>query len=437
MKKYILITDLDNSLDQIEFTAQMITCTQDYEERDNYFQPLIEYTPTKGDCLYLDSEVNIPRVKFKDLVNKGVKNVRHIDAATHIVISNNSGANNFNNIWYYSVTAEIVKEIIVDFGDNPCNYNLDEIKLLEGFLINYTETDILLDYNSIRKLRNAEFSILKKLYYKYKNQIELSSQRYYVLNNSKLSEHFQSKTLINENAILSIINGVDCVTIDHEMYIQLKSMFNSRDIENHILAMEIMSNCNYLSSLLYLEMLFKDFSYVMSESRTKNHVNFKSLTTYLEKSKNYFNTDLNDVVKSLIKRNVLTVDALNILMDEYSDEIQSEGDNDYFKVKTITVNKELLEQLNTNYTYTVEPDYEVKEVILPEVVEPEILEEQEETVSEIEDVIEEQEIEPEEIAIAFERIEREELKEELEQHDVQEQVITNTTNNESDDFEWF
>ena len=78
MKKYILITDLDdNYSDQIEFTAQMITCTQDYEEKDNYFQPLIEYTPTKGDCLYLDSEVNIPRVKFKDLVNKGVKNVRN------------------------------------------------------------------------------------------------------------------------------------------------------------------------------------------------------------------------------------------------------------------------------------------------------------------------------------------------------------------------
>lgn len=437
MKNYIVISDLDTNGVLIRFDAELKTCTEDYNERDNYFQPVSDYTPTKGDCLYLDSEVNIPRVKFKDLVSKGVKNVRNIDEATHIVISNTASSKNFDSVWYYVVTTEVFYEIIVDYTQNPDNYDVENVKVLADLLTNYTEDIVLLDYNSIRTLRNDENTIFNTLYNKYKEQINLSSNRYFVLNNSKLTNQFQSKILVNENAVLAIINGVDCVTIDHEMYIQLKGMFNSSDTENHVLAMEIMANCNYLSSLLYLEMLFNDFSYQMGESRTKNHVNFKSLTTYLEKGKNYFNTDLDDVVKSLVKRNVLTVDTLNILMNEYSDEIKRGGDNNYFKVKTITVNKELLEQLNTNYTYTVEPDYEVKEVILPEVVEPEILEEQEETVSEIEDVIEEQEIEPEEIAIAFERIEREELKEELEQHDVQEQVITNTTNNESDDFEWF
>jgi hypothetical protein len=42
---------------------------------------------------------------------------------------------------------------------------------------------------------------------------------------------------------------------------------------------------------------------------------------------------------------------MDILMTRYSDEIAYGGDSTYFKVKTITLNEDLLKSLNVNYTY--------------------------------------------------------------------------------------
>jgi hypothetical protein len=121
--------------------------------------------------------------------------------------------------------------------------------------------------------------------------------------------------------------------------------------------MEIMANSNYKESLLYIEILFKEFYSIMYNCHTKKHVNFKSLLSYLGKESS-INTDLNDVMKSLIDKGVLTVDMLNVLMDRYHGEIERYGHNTYFKVKTITVDEDTLALLNTNYTYSVKEDYQ-------------------------------------------------------------------------------
>ena len=83
----------------------------------------------------------------------------------------------------------------------------------------------------------------------------------------------------------------------------------------------------------------------------KNHVNFKSLIGFLKKNKSYLGTDIDDIVKSLIDKGVLTADKLDVLMRKYSNEIGNSGNTDYFKVKTVTVNEDLLKQLNANYIY--------------------------------------------------------------------------------------
>jgi hypothetical protein len=134
-------------------------------------------------------------------------------------------------------------------------------------------------------------------------------------------------------------------------------MFKSNDNDNHILAMEIMANSNYIESLLYLEMLFKEHSYAISNCHTKNHVNFKSLIGFLKKNKSYLGTDIDDIVKSLIDKGVLTTDKLDVLMRKYSNEIGHSGNSEYFKVKTVTINEDLLKQLNTNYIYEHVEDF--------------------------------------------------------------------------------
>jgi hypothetical protein len=133
--------------------------------------------------------------------------------------------------------------------------------------------------------------------------------------------------------------------------------------------MEIMANSNYAESLLYLEILFKEYGSIMQQNNTKNHVNFKSLLSYLNKGRYDFESTINSIVQSLINKQVLTVESLKILMERYSSEIEYGGNKEFFKVKSITLSDELMQQLNTNFVHQVRRDYvpiEIEEsIVLP------------------------------------------------------------------------
>jgi hypothetical protein len=199
-------------------------------------------------------------------------------------------------------------------------------------------------------------------------------------------------------------------------------------------------------------MLFKEHSNSMSNCRTRNHVNFKSLVNYLGKNKTYLSTSLDTIVKSLIEKQVITKEMMDVLMTRYSDEISYSGDSKYFKVKTITLDEELLKSLNVNYTYqhieefTPEGAVDITEIHgnLEELNAPE------EILSEVEEVEEGIEITDEDIEDSFTRIERNELKSELialeEANPVSESELNkeleeshsnNITQTNDTDFEWF
>ncbi len=57
-------------------------------------------------------------------------------------------------------------------------------------------------------------------------------------------------------------------------------MFKSSDKDNHIMAMEIMANSNYVESALYLLLLLEEYGHRIADCNTKNHVNFKSMVSY-------------------------------------------------------------------------------------------------------------------------------------------------------------
>ena len=68
-------------------------------------------------------------------------------------------------------------------------------------------------------------------------------------------------------------------------------------------------------------------------------------------------TSVDNIMQSLINKDVLDTDKIDILMLHYSDELGRRGDSTFFKVKSITVNEETLQLLNTNYVYEELPDF--------------------------------------------------------------------------------
>ena len=148
-------------------------------------------------------------------------------------------------------------------------------------------------------------------------------------------------------------------------------------------------------------------------------------------------------MKSLIDKGVLDIEKVNIIMKYYGEYIADRGGNDYFEVKTITLNEDTSKLLNTNYVHELIPDFipegsfEIPE-LHGNLIE---LNSEEDLCS---DSAQEEEVTDQDIENAFTRIERNELKSELialeEQSGAHESHDENNNQiKEEDDngFEWF
>lgn len=351
MKRYIVLTDIQSDENEVEIKVELLYVMESRNE-DIFTEYLDEYTPTKGDKLYFLPGVNVPRIKLKDLaLQHGIRTVRNIEDATHIFAAKNTKDKITSGQWFYSLDLKDFNAIMEDeniYIDDRYRENIRQVLEFN------TEDKVLFYYGQVNDIKHGDNDALKL----YGNKIN-SSSWYNTIDDehSDLAQKMVGATVYDEMAILKHINGDDATVIDEAMFDQICDMFNSNDKDNHVLAMEIMANSNYTESLLYLEMLFKEFSSRISDTHTKNHVNFKSLIGFLKKNKNYLGTDIDDIVNSLNDKGVLTADKLDVLMRKYSNEIGTSGDTDYFKVKTVTVSEELLKQLNTNYVYQHVDDF--------------------------------------------------------------------------------
>ena len=388
---HITSSDLGNSYNSehtYEVNFSITSYVGTFDKNDSNLLNIVKtpYVPQKGDKIYFLPGVNIPRVKFRNIaVEYGIKTVRQFDQANVFFGSSKSIHEMTNTMWVYEIKATEFLAFIELISDRLDNHTKDKIKTACEF---YDDETIGVDYN-IKKSVDDALSIDSNGWSNRMTYVEESDKDLYL--------HCQGVTIYDESSVIDILNGEEAAIIDKEVYTHLSEMLNSSDRDNHVVAMEIMANSKYTESLVYLELLFHDYSYNISNSHTKNHVNFKSLISYLDKNKNYLNADIDDIVDSLRAKDQFTPDKLEIVMEHLSQTIANQGNSKYFSVKTITVQPDYIELLGSNYTYTIQEDY-IPEVnnSLPDPVE-----------------IEEEVLEDELIEAAFTNIERKELKSEL------------------------
>jgi hypothetical protein len=400
-------------------------------ETTNYFDPSIDtfninqngYTPMKGDKLYFLPGVNIPRIKLKDLATKfGIRTVRDVSEANVIFGSSKTKDKITGYSWKYKIPTTIVQLFFETYKNDMDDYQFSKIETALEF---YTEEYILTDWSTARNFTDNDLPQWNSYsqqpqFLSFNASRNTSSEHVHEINKDyiHLYELIKGREIIDESCLLDQLNGDDAVIIDADMFTQLTTMFSSSDDDNHILAMEILANSKYKESLLYIEMIFKNHAYSIGNCHTKNHVNFKSLLSYLGKNNRYIDTSLDDVMESLCNKKVLTKDKVDILLNNYGEEIKNRGDSTYFKVQTITVNEDTLSLLNENYNYKVIEDYE-----------PSIVENLEE--EELDEVIEDELItkivnEPIEIEIIIE-----------EEKELEMLTESKAENNESTDIDWF
>jgi len=332
------------------------------------------YTPVKGDKYYFLDKVNIPRVKLKDFHEaNGTRTVRDVNQASHIFIGDKT-VELWTHYFYRYEVATVVFKKFIELHEN-C-FDKMELENIRQALDCYTEDVILLHNGGARLIEDVSCpnyqAFITDPCVDTDGICSYATTTYFIKNDYLVAyNEVKDSTLKHESCLSSVLNGTNAAIIDEEMFDRLAAMFDSNDKDNHVLAMEIMANSQYDKSIYYIEILFKNYNMQMYDTPSKRHVNFKSLLTYVGKQ-GYFNTRLDDVVKSLIDKKVLQHEMLTDLMHRYKNEIINSGDTTYFKVKNITVIEEVHKIVNKNFTYNLEADFvsEVEEVISLEEVIP-------------------------------------------------------------------
>lgn len=331
-----------------------------------------EYSPNPGDVLYIGPGCNIPRIKLRDLLlNNHAKTTNDITKATHIFVDT-TFQKMVNSLWNNTVS----KAQLLQFSE--LLYKHDHLDQSEHVVLESLIKD-LPDNEQINVASNIQYEIQRRSSDIYKGTPIINnpdSNSSYV--NYVEEDHVDNWKHIMDNldkvydykCLISHINAEDSITIDEKVFQQLSSMFQSEDQDNHVLAMEIMANSNYIDSLMYLEILFVDHGYKINDSATKRHVNFKSLVDFLGKNLSYLgSTSSHTVIDSLIEKDVLTLDAIKYILNKYKDDFYHSSD--HFEVKQVTLSDKLAKILNVNYIETVKEDF------VPEVIEEQIEEEKE------------------------------------------------------------
>jgi len=349
-----------------------------------------KWTPQMKDKIYFMKGCTVPRVKLKDLsVKYKIRTTTDLSAATVVVGSNRAGEKLFKSDWMHLIhpkvflaTVEALKEVSHDF-DKYYSNQIDD--LMKGFDLEELEY-VGVDWhtaNLCNPQNNSNGELHKKILEKLNLTIDQYKSSEYSLrrnsnhiwiitdDNLEIYEEVQTKNIIEQNALLEVVNGDDAVLIDLDTYQNLRNMFKSSDSDNHVMAMEIMANSNYLESLLFLEMLFFHHSSQIDCSRTKNHVNFKSLKNYLGKG-NYSSGHIDDVIASLLSFDKLDQYALEFIMEDRKEYFSNNGYSGYIQPTSYGINPEFQPRLN--YQWVHKTANFIDESTVPAVEEEEVVE---------------------------------------------------------------
>lgn len=339
MKNYLFldIRRYDTTYVDFESLTWMMATTRENVSLTG--KPIIkDYTIDINEKLFFLPGVSIPRVKLKDLYkDQKAKTVREVEDATKIICGRKTLDTIADDKWLYPIKTECVKKLIEE-----C-YKRDQIttplyqSMMDMFSI-YTEDMVLGHWALPRCYENIIGSL---------PHAALDDRFYFVKDEyTNLYSKVKDLQFYDEDTLISIINSTSSTTIDKDMYDSLVQMFRSSDEDNYVLAMEIMANSNYNDSLFYLCLLFKEFHSRISGQRTRNHVNFKALCSYMNFSgPSYCSMDIDEIVEIFISKDLLTKEIAINMLKEFKEEIGKYGDTQKMKIAKITFSDDVVEYL--------------------------------------------------------------------------------------------
>lgn len=329
-----------------------------------------DYTLAPYEKYFLMPGTVIPRIKMQNLsVDAGIKVVRSPEDADKIFIGKNTFTKISDSAHCYAVSKKLVEAYAYSDTVTTDRHIIDRLQIA---LLNVEYDYIKVDYTSRNLfIGNTECNqqvLLRNLYNNGTNKLNSSnfSYEHYIISENYIEMldkclNDPNVILCDERDLLENLNGDDALVIGETEFAQLRQMFQSSDRDNHVLAMEIMANSNYTQSIFYLLRLFKDYHHRMADQKSKNHVNFKSLISYLSIGSRSYNWDItvNTLLEILKTKGLLTLEMIEKCFIAYESEIinYSTMPASVIQIKSFTLHPDYAAFLNNNYVKTVQQDF--------------------------------------------------------------------------------
>lgn len=319
-----------------------------------------KYTPTAGDRIFIYPDSNIPRFKLKNFCDKHKVSVAKAKESATVFFMDPETANkdgkyydsdNYPHLVYKAYFTDYVKKAS-RVGDKRYIKLLQDLQTSQEDVVyvkaSYTfeqeglnkykldivrerETDDTDDNgNNVTLVANCKDR--DKIYF-----IETEDQR-------KAFAELENRDVYHSDAMLALLN--EGSVVDKEMYDGIMNLFESKDTNDHRVAMEAMANCDYEKSAVYLLMVFYHHQSEIYNNDTKTHVNFKSYLKFF-KLEHGRGITIDDMVNKLKDKRLLNSSNLAIVMKEAKKVIKStiEGDTDYFVFTEIVPVEEIQKEV--------------------------------------------------------------------------------------------
>ena len=303
--------------------------------------------------IYFAPKVNVPRERVRPfLEDKGIKIIRDADKADAVIVSDDTYDHNISSWWGNACGAASMLHFLRSFNGA---LNTNQIIIQLEAYVNSGVLDsnyVIYNINQLNSVYRHNPNCVKShaswgAHYTSPGQSDFGGDAQAVDQGhiSQVKDHtIYDPTYVSrcydQTAILKHLGEN---IIDKESYESIRTMFQSTDKSNHLIAMTIMANANYEQSFMYLAFLLEEFGRGPIYNHSyRNTVGFKSLTKWMGYNKYRFDKDA--ILDISLEKKLLTRELLAIAKDYYLQGANAYSSN--FEVSEIKLNAESQEKID-------------------------------------------------------------------------------------------
>lgn len=293
-----------------------------------------EYVPKKGDKLFFLPGCTIPRFKMKKFCEEyGTAMVKYKTSANAVFAGPDTLRELVAYTPQYVLDRDVVAAYISRWGSHEFAQTIKNTEHDKVFVnISNIKSEMARDFGG---QFNYDTTWIGSKHSMFKTEQDYETYKYILL-----SENIYSQTHVARK----LNTGAE---MTEEQYHSIKRLFDSTDETNIKVGIEIMSNCDFERSAVYLLLLIKEYGIKIDNCSTSTHVNFKSLLKFFD-IKSLYHYGLDNIINTLLSRKLLTRNALALLVPIAKSQLSETANLKHFTPVGFEYSEKILQGLQEN-----------------------------------------------------------------------------------------